>query len=74
LLRPALFDRGHHAALNRRRGSSDRRRRGEVGRHLALPETPMTDLRVTLLTSTGASIRELGGSTGPLDLEPVPEV
>jgi hypothetical protein len=41
------------------------------GRHLKLPETPMSNLLVTLLGKVGAPIERLGDSTGPLTLEPI---
>ena len=42
----------------------------EGGRHLSLPETPMTNLLVTLLTKAGVPIEQLGDSTGPLNIKP----
>ena len=42
----------------------------EGGRHLSLPETPMTNLLVTLLAKAGVPIEQLGDSNGPLNIEP----
>lgn len=41
------------------------------GRHLRLPETPMTNLLVTLLNKAGVPLEKLGDSTGPLAIEPL---
>jgi hypothetical protein len=41
------------------------------GRHVKLPETPMTNLLVTLLNKVGVEIERLGDSTGALPLEPI---
>jgi hypothetical protein len=41
------------------------------GPHVNLPETPMSNLLVTLLNKVGVPIERLGDSTGPLTLEPV---
>jgi hypothetical protein len=40
------------------------------GRHVKLPETPMSNLLVTLLNKVGVPIERLGDSTGALPLEP----